>query len=334
VAAARQEGKVIVYGTAGDLLRKNMVEGFRRAFPDIAIEWSGVRPPEQAARMEAERRGGLYSVDAFEVGTTTALTQLKPMGALDPIRPALLWPEAIDPRYWLDHRWEFADKDETTFVFTSAVKSNVMYTPGQVTPDQVDETHELLDPKWKGKIVINDPTISGAGQASFRFLWHALGPDKGAEYIRALAAQDPVVDRDERRQVEWIARGRYLVLLGFSDTTSQQLRQEGMRVGVVTEFKDYGSAITSSGGNVVLINRAPHPNAAKVFVNWILTKDGQTAFSTAVNLPSRRLDVPTDHLPPDSIPKPDGKYWASYGEDAVHLPQDLVSLLREVFGTR
>jgi ABC-type Fe3+ transport system substrate-binding protein len=286
LARGKEEGKVVVYGTAGDLLRKNMTEGFRRAFPEIAIEWSGMRPPEQAARMEAERRGGVYAVDAFEVGTTTALTQLKPAGALDPIRPALLWPEAVDPRFWRGQQWEFADDDETTFVYTIAVKSNVMYTPGQVTPDQVDETFELLDPKWKGKIVINDPTISGAGQSSFRFLWQAMGPERAAQYIRALAAQEPVVDRDERRQVEWIARGRYQVLLGFSDTTSQQLRQEGMQVGVVTEFKDYGSAITSSGGNVVLINKAPHPNAAKVFINWLLTKDGQTAFSTAVNLPA------------------------------------------------
>jgi ABC-type Fe3+ transport system substrate-binding protein len=331
LAAARQEGKVVVYGSQGDLLRKNMVDGFRNAFPEIAIEWSGVRPPVQAAQVEAERRAGIYSGDVFNLGTTTGITQLKPIGALDPVRPALILPEVTDPRNWLDNRLDFADKDELVLVFVGIPRTNAIYDPNQVKPDEIDNLYDLLDPKWKGKIVLNDPTVSGSGQSAMRFFWQALGPEKGAEFIRAFKEQVAVVDREERRQVEWIARGRYAILVGGSDTVMSQLKKEGMRFDSVVEFKDYGTVLTSSGGAVSILNNAPHPNAAKVFINWLLTREGQVAYSTAVGQASRRVDVPTDHIPADSIPRAGAKYWASYYEEYVNLPPELQSLLREVF---
>jgi iron(III) transport system substrate-binding protein len=140
------------------------------------------------------------------------------------------------------------------------------------------------------------------------------------------------VDRDLRRQVEWIAHGRYPILIGPSEAPVGQLEREGVDLGRVTEFTDIGGNITSSSGNVMLVNRAPHPNAAKVFINWLLTRDGQTAFSTAFAYPSRRVDVPTDHLDPQSIPRPGGKYTRGYLEANVESPPELRRLLRELYG--
>src|SRR4051812_43086702 len=56
VAAARQEGSVVVYGPPGDLMRKNLSEGFRSAFPDISVDWSPFQGGEGATKLEAERR--------------------------------------------------------------------------------------------------------------------------------------------------------------------------------------------------------------------------------------------------------------------------------------
>ncbi|HEY7066270.1 MAG TPA: extracellular solute-binding protein [Chloroflexota bacterium] len=333
LAAARQEGKVTVSGPAGDLMRRNLADGFKRAYPDIELEYTGGTAPELVAKLEAERRADLYALDVLISGTSVMLPQAKAPGYLDPIKPALLLPEVIDPANWLDGRLEFADTEETyDLVFITIPQAVAAHNPNVVRPEEIDELPKLLDPKWKGKIVISDPTVGGAGQALFRWLWAVLGPEKATDYIRALRAQAGAVDRDRRRMLEWVARGRYAVMFNPDGTTLPQLQQEGLPLAALPDFKDYGTYVTASFGSVGLVNRAPHPNGARVFLNWLLGKEGQTAYSTAVKQASRRLDVPRDHLPPEQTMRPDGKYWVSYKEVDAIPPPELVTLLREVFG--
>jgi ABC-type Fe3+ transport system substrate-binding protein len=159
-----------------------------------------------------------------------------------------------------------------------------------------------------------------------------LGSERATEYYRKLQAQAGAVDRDQRRQIEWVAQGKYAILVGPSDGVMQQLLQRGLKFGVLGEFKDYGTLITSSFGSLSLINKAPHPNAATVFINWILTKDGQAAWSKAMNHVSRRIDVPLSHLPDYSIPRRDRKYWVSHLEKEVERSQEEEKILKELFG--
>jgi iron(III) transport system substrate-binding protein len=332
LAAAKGEGRVTVSGPPGDLIRRSITDAWRQAYPDIALDWQGGRTAESAAKLEAERRAGVYALDVFVGGTTTAATQVKPIGAMVPLKPALILPEVTDPRHWFGNKLEFADADEWNLVFTTVPKAVLAFTPGQVRYEDVDEVQELLDPRWKGKIVINDPIPTGGGNSLFRWLWHVLGPEKGAEYFRALREQAAVADRDQRRQVEWIARGRYPILLGPSDTLAQQLGEQGMEVELVTDFKGYGTTTSASYGSIMMIDRPPHPNAAKVFVNWLLSQDGQTAYSRGTQQPVLRLDVPTDHLAADTRLKPDVAYWPSYTEENLHAPPGFNETLREVFG--
>jgi ABC-type Fe3+ transport system substrate-binding protein len=332
LAAARQEGTVVVNGPGGDIIRRKMMEGFTAAYPGITLEWSGGTAPELAAKLEAERRAGIYALDVFISGTNVMLTQVKNPGFLDPIKPALLLPEVTDTANWLDGRLELADNEgEYDLVFIQNPMIAAAHNPRMVRPEEIDELYKLLDPKWKGKIVISDPLAGGQGQAAFRWIWAVLGPEKATEYIRALRAQAAVVDRDRRRMLEWIARGRYPILFNPDPTTLEQLVQEGINIPVLPGFKDYGTYVTPGFGSVGLVKDAPHPNAAKVYLNWLLSKDGQTAYSTALNAGSRRLDVPREHLPAELRLQPDMKYWASYKETEAIPSPELVTLLREVF---
>ena len=79
-----------------------MIDGFRKAFPDITLEWFGSRMAEVTGKIEAERRGGVYSIDVLIGGTSTANLQMKPIGALDPLRPVLMLPgsDEIPPAGW------------------------------------------------------------------------------------------------------------------------------------------------------------------------------------------------------------------------------------------
>ena len=333
LAAARQEGKVVIYGPPGERIRRNLTEGFQKAFPGVALELMGGRCAELTARIEAERRAGLQAVDVFLCGTTTANSDMKPAGVLAPIPPVLILPEATDPSAWLGNRLEFSDSEgQFNLVYATTPKAHVAYDLRQVKPEDVDELPKLLDPKWKGKIVVGDPVPTGAAQTTVRWMWAALGPEQGADYLRALRAQAGAIDRDARRMVEWVARGRYAILVGPNDAITQQLLTEGLSFGVLSDFKDHGAALSASYGSIMRMANGPHPNAATLFINWLLTKEGQTAYSTGVVQASRRLDVPTDHLPPENRLRPDGKYWAAYTEDNALVPPGLRELLRDTYG--
>lgn len=344
LSEAKKEGKVVVWGPPGELIRKAMAEGFHKAFPDIPLEYSGARGGEQATRIKAERDGGVYSVDVLLSGTTTAMTQMKPIKALDPIAPALVLPEVTDLKNWRDKRLEFSDEStRLNLVFSTMLKTPLIYNPQLVQPEEINELSKLLDPKWKGKFVVNDPLPSGSGNVTFRWIWRIMGPEKAKDYYRKIRANAAVVDRDQRRQIEWVAQGKYAFLLAPSDGVLGQLLERGLKLGILPEFKDYGTYVTASFGSAMLLNKNPHPNAATVFLNWVLTKEGQLAWSKAMEHVSRRLDVPTDHLPPYIIPPPDAKffsgtpkagdrYWLSYTEENVHRSDAETKILKELFG--
>jgi len=344
LSEAKKEGKVVVWGPPGELIRRGMTEGFKKAFPDIAIEFAGARGGEQATRIKAERDGGIYSVDVLLSGTSTAMSQMKPMKALDPIEPALVLPEVTEVKNWRGNSLEFSD--ETTrlnLVFVNMLKTPLVYNSQLAKAEDIDELPKLLDPKWKGKFVLNDPLPTGSGHVTFRWIWRLLGPERAKDYYRKIHANAGVVDRDQRRQIEWIAQGKYAFLLAPSDGTLGQLLERGLKLGVLPEFKDYATYITASFGSAMLINKAPHPNAATVFLNWVLTKDGQTYWSKALDHVSKRFDVPTDHLPPYVIPppaakffsgepKPGYRYWLSHSEENVKRTAEEENILKELFG--
>ena len=333
LAEAKKDGKVVLHGPPGEFIRNSLVQGFKKAFPEISVEYAAARGSELAAKIQTERTAGLYSTDLILQGTSTALLYFKPMGALDPIKPALILPEVADPKNWADNRLEFADAEEkVNLVFATIVKTPLVYDSKQVSRQEVDELHELLNPKWKGKVVINDPIPSGSGNVTFRFIWEALGPEKGADFYRKIRSQAGGVDRDERRQIEWIAKGKYAILLGPGDRIVPELQQRGLNFGILEEFKDYGSLKTAGPSSLMLFNKAPHPNAATVFVNWLLSKNGQIAWSQSAGYVSRRVDVPADHLPSYALPRPASKYWVSYLEKAIQRTAEEEKLLTELFG--
>jgi iron(III) transport system substrate-binding protein len=332
LTAARKDGKVVVFGPAGELIRNGLGAAFRKSFPGIIFEYAGGRATEQATRIQAERDGGVFSVDVF-IGGAVTMMRLGSNGVLESLGSALILPQVKEPKYWRDGRLEYTNPSTRyTLVFSSQPNPPVVYNLKQVRVNDIDELYDLLDPKWKGKVVLNDPLPPGTGSSLFRWLWRLLGPDKATKYYRKILAQAGAVDRDQRRQIEWIAQGKYAWLLGPNVGMLHQLMQRGLKVGILPEFKDYGTHIGTGAGCISLLHRAPHRSAGIVFINWFLGKEGQTAWTKAVNLQTRRLDVPPDHIPPYLRLRPQGHYWVSYYEtDAVRSAQE-EGVIKELFG--
>lgn len=326
VQGARKEGKVVVYSTAPGEMRTALQSGFKEKF-GIETEVVSFRGGEMGAKLLNERRAGIYLVDVYMGGSTTPITQLKPTGALEPLDSALLLPEVKDTKAWFGEKLSWIDNDHTLLMFLGFPVPNLGYNTGLVKPEDIKSYRDLLDPRWKGKIVMNDPTVPGTAAKGFSVIgFHLLNLD----YWRELAKQQPVILRDQRVQVEWIAQGKYSVLFFPQSAVITEFIRAGAPVASFTPAE--GTYVTGASGNLAMVNRPPHPNASKVFVNWVLSREGQTAFSQAFGRQSLRLDVTTEGLDPIALRRPDGKYFMGSEKEEFLLKQpEQMAIAREIF---
>ncbi|HLY66733.1 MAG TPA: ABC transporter substrate-binding protein, partial [Chloroflexota bacterium] len=185
---------------------------------------------------------------------------------------------------------------------------------------------ELLDPKWKGKISLQDPRQS-AGNAHMSVLLKRFGED----FVRELLAkQAPAITKDARQQLEWTIRNNYPIGIAVDETEVHSMQAQGLPFNVKPVL-DAASLSTGAGG-VNIINRAPHPNAAKVFVNWLLSRDTQAKVASITKSNSRRLDVPP--VDPSSAADPahidDYLPFANQREDFLPYKQQMLKLSNEL----
>lgn len=331
MTGAKREGKVVVWGPPGAEVRKALTEGFYKSLPGIEVEYTGASGALLAPKLLAERRAKQYVVDLYLSGTTTILEGLLKGGALDPVRPALILPEVVDLAKWWQGRLDFADQaGRYNLVFSTNVKTPVAINPTLVKRDSLRSYWDLLNPKWQGKVVMKDPVSPGPGNATAAFLY--AEPALGKEFMRQFFTQQKVtLSFDDRQILEWVARGQYLVAVAPSELLATGLKAKGLAVELVgaEQFKE-GSYITAGFGSAALINPQPHPNAARIYLNWLLSKDGQTEWSKAAGYTSRRLDVPRDHLDPAYIPKEGVYYQPNYKEEYVRLRSEVNAFLEGV----
>ncbi len=330
LAAARREGKVAVLGPAGSAQREALERGFEKAFPGIDVEYLGESGSVHARRLVEERKASIYSADVYIGGTTTAIGDLMPAGAADPLKPTLILPEVTETKNWRDGRLDFADNAQVyNLVPMPYPKTMIAYNKQLVDPKELQSYRDLLNPKWKGKLATMDPRIAGSGNVSYYFYY--VHPTLGEAFIRQLAEQDVRPTRDQRQIAEWVAQGAVAMALGFGEDDMLAFVKEGAPIGMIQALQE-GNPLVSGSSSVLLINKAPHPNAAKVYINWYLSKEGQTLMSQATGWPSLRLDVAGQYTPEHARYQPGVKYdIKTYDEAAVKRKDDFGQVLAKYF---
>ncbi len=288
VEAARKEGRVVVSIPTSAELRKEFETGFQKAFPGIELELSVARGASNINKIVEEQNAGVKGIDLHIGGTTSIITGLLAQNHLEPVLPAMMLPEVRDAKqWWGGHIWADNAK-KFIYGFTAYMTETIWYNSTLVKPEEIGSWDSLLEPKWKGKMVILDPRSPGSGESTWAFLLRI----KGESYLAKLAAQEMMVGRNLRQLGENIARGKSAISIGLSYYTYVPFIKAGLPVKPISTIKE-GYYAASGSGNVVLLKNAPHPNATKVFVNWLLSRDGQTALTRALGQPTRRLDVDT-----------------------------------------
>lgn len=299
---AKKEGVLAMYSTAGTEVRDALAVPLQK-YLGLRLEYTAGKGAEISQKLSSERRSGLYLVDIYIGGTSTTLNQLKPAGMLDPLEREIFLPEDLDPGAWYGAGLRWRDKEKTAVSFLTYVVPPLVGNITLVRPDEIKSYRDLLNPKWKGKIAMNDPTVAGIGLTFFRIVGGEL---MGYDFMRELSKQEPVILRDQRLQVEWVAQGKYAMIIAPTQAIVTYFVNAGAPLAYFLPAE--GGWVAAGSGNIALMNRAPHPNAARLAVNWILTKEAQTLISKAVGVSSARMDVPTDGLDPATLIKPGIRY--------------------------
>ncbi len=285
VIAARKEGAVVISASSSELLRQVLLE-FERDYPGIKIAYESGNARDFWSRLIKEREAGRYLWDLRIGGVSAAAYQAKDHGVLDPIAPALMLPEVVDDGEWLGGVQSlFADREKKYALhFNGSLFAGVIVDREAVPEALFKSPKDLLGANFRGKILIQDPRGAG-GAGSYALAGFLL--QYGEDFVRRLLTrQDLVVVENKRQMAEWVIRKRYPIAIGMGTDTLPQFREQGLGKNLKAVP---GDDIT--GDAVMLLNQAPHPNAAKVYVNWLLSRKTQARLAEVAKLNSRRADV-------------------------------------------
>ena len=328
LAAAKKEGKVVVVGSPDPVMRNEIIPRFTKQF-GIQVEYLAGRSSQTIGRIRMERASGLHSVDVFMSGAGTTFYTLLPEKMIDPVKPLLITPEVTDPAKWKRGRPWFADADEqSVLVLFSSVESLLMINAAHVKPEDIRSVKDLIDPKWQEKISAEDPKAEGNTGAGMALHWlNELGPD----YFRKLYIdQKTAVSKDRRQMIDWLAHGKHPICLSCKIEGANELNKDGYRLLEVFDIEGIRNRVTASPFLLTYASNAPHPNAARVFINWIAGKEALEIYSRENGTATLRTDVDESFLDPRVIPRPGVSYfeaidakWIAAGRlEAAHKMQE------------
>lgn len=314
IKEARKEGRL----TFRTSMERDTADALRKHFGGkygIDMDITSGKDEEMNAKIFAERAAGLFLADFYMEGPTSPLLIYKPKGVIQRLDSLVFRPDILDEKLWWRGYGPYFDKDHMVAGGTRTVSPFVIINNNIVKREEIRSYYDLLEPRWKGKIVIGDPTVSGVAQAVMRAALEIMGED----YIKKLAEQVGMITRDKRQLVDWVVREKYPIGLGSGGGIVVEFLRSGVTNIDLIVLKE-GSLVTGTGV-AVLFDRAPHPDAAKLFINWFLSKEGQEIYTTASAKLSRRLDVSGEHLLPVLRVEKDAQYITESEESYLKQPQ-------------
>lgn len=323
--AAKKEGRVSVWGPPGAWARNILVDEFQKSFPQIKVDFQGDSGARGWPKIKAEREASLFTIDVHIGGVGTAATALYQAKVLQPMESAFVLPEVKDKKAWWQGKFPFGDPEgKFVFVFSISPIPALAYNTQLFGPKELHSYRDLLQPKWRGKLVMFDPRVAGPGSAR----WHFFVETMGKDFVESLAKQ-LVLSRDLRQSVEWIATDKYPIGIGLSDVHVTEFIKKGAPVAQIGHLAE-GNYLSAGWGTVNYMDRAPHPNAARIYVNWLLSKEGQLVWQRS-GYNSARVDISKETVDPLNRIIEGVQYYEQFTAKATEQRNDVsLKLAREL----
>ncbi len=287
IEGAKAEGKVIWQDNLKDEEAKPVVEAFQKKYPFLKVEHTRTHGTESRERFLREMIAGIVRVDVLDVGGEQ-IGEFKKLGLLEKYD----WTKAFDVRP------EQLNRDQMSLNIGATVKG-VGYNTKLVSQKDLPKIWEdLLDPKWKGKIVVD------TRPKSFLQLMPAWGEERVCEYLKKLVANKPIFRRGQTESVELMAAGEFPMIAGTTRHAVLLVKQKGAPVDFL-----FLEPVPLAFEDQTIVKGAPHPNAAKLFLGWMAT-EGQKYHDGTTN-----RGIPLPGFDTESAKATKGKTLSLFAED-------------------
>jgi iron(III) transport system substrate-binding protein len=265
VEAAKKEGKVVLYNMAlGAPYFTAVVKSFESRY-GISVESLDLRASELAERIRTEQAAGRNIGDAEMITSTMIEEQLKNGDYVQKL-PAIPNATKLRPPF------KPTDYSVPAYVQPMGILINTRLVKPE---DEPRSWNDLTSPKWKGKILSDDMRPLGSGNTLFSVLQNNMGK----EFNEKLAEQKPIFSRDMRNDARRVARGEYAIYIPQVFAFASDLKGLPVKIVVPEEGAPYAQM------ELAVLKNAPHPNAARLFIQHFLEPDSQALYANAWMLP-------------------------------------------------
>jgi ABC-type Fe3+ transport system substrate-binding protein len=329
LAEAKREGVVQCACPPRPDYTRLFKEQFERAYPEIRLEASPATLPDIWARVEKEQEAGQYLWDVYLFGPTLEMFALKNKGGFESFRDYMVGPDVGDESVW-EGGWDraFLDAEKRyIFAFWLNITTDVTINRDLLPTAEISTFDDLLKPEYRGRIVWQDPRVGGLGVSFLTGAYHY----KGREPVRQLLVdQQPLLTRGNAEMAEQLVRGgRAISIAALSKDTLVQFEQAGVRLNLQDIVLEDIPSVSNGGQAPAVFKRPPHPNATKVFVNWLLSQPTQDLIARELLQNATRKDVPP--FDPGDKPRPGVQYFHTQTEQNMEtVARDAQRYAREL----
>lgn len=274
VAAAKQEGEVVYYASMNLSEANALISEFEKRYPFIKVKLNRTGSEKLLTKVLTEARAKKNFADVIQT-VEFSMHLLHRTGVLAhyPPQANALYPEAFkEDGYWT-----------TVYYNPYVIGYNTRLAPLRVAPASYEQ---LLDPKWRGKMM-----IEGTKADWFAGMLQIMGPQRGLKYMHELAKQQPVVREGHELLAQLIAAGEAALDANIPAASVERLKEKGAPI----DWVDVGETPAIMVG-IGLSAQAPHPNAAQMFLDFVLSREGQKLMQAPGRWVARR-DLAAEQSP-------------------------------------
>jgi iron(III) transport system substrate-binding protein len=285
VTAATKEGKVAFYTSIDLEVAQKIGKAFETKYPGIAVDVERSGAERIYQRIFQESGSNIHTVDVVESSDASHLVDYKRKGLLAPY-------VAADAAKWPANQRD----PDGTFAAERVMLTVVAYNTKLVAPADAPKSYAgLLDPKWKGKMVKSHPGYSGNTMTATYELSVALG----WPYFQKLGQQQVLQVQSSTEPPKKLGLGERAVMVDGNEYNVLIDQKRGAPLKIV--YPTEGTPLVA--GTAGLMKEAPHPNAARLFINWVFSREGQQFLVSEGQLRSFHPEVvePSDRTPLKTI---------------------------------